>query len=598
MPQKSTAKKTTAARKPAAAKAPRLQEKPVIYQMLPRLFSNDCSDCIPDGDISRNGCGKMNHITATVLDAIRNLGITHIWYTGVIEHGHATDYSAYGITPDNPSILKGKAGSPYAISDYYDIDPDIAEDVPSRIKEFENLIERTHKAGMKVIMDFVPNHVARRYHSDAAPAGIEDLGQGDDVTMFFSPRNNFYYITRQQFEPQFPIDGYTEFPAKASGNDCFNAFPSRYDWYETVKLNYGVDYGNGTCHFDPVPPTWLKMLHILRYWAAKGVDGFRCDMVFMVPVDFWEWAIPQVRASYPDIIFIAEIYDVNSYREFLDRAGFDYLYDKVNLYDTLRAIQCHNVSAAKLTDCWQRIDGIQHRMLNFLENHDEQRFASAQYAGDADKALPSLVVSSTISNAPFMVYFGQELGEPASDAEGFSGNDGRTTIFDYWSVPTVRRWYNSGKADGGKSLPGEKNLRAMYARVLGLLNSQKALSHGEFFDLMYVNFNNPDFSPHSNYAYLRRHKDEVILIAVNFSDAPRELKINLPDLALGLYGITPGDRPATELISGRKDTVTVSAEKPFATAVAPWGAVMWKFSASKGAPLRKRQPAVTQQDVD
>lgn len=519
--------------------------KPIIYQLFPRLFTNYNDHCVPGGTLAQNGSGKLNAITPRILKAIKQMGITHVWYTGVIEHAHCSDYSAYGITPDNPHVVKGKAGSPYAIKDYYDIDPDIAENIPDRMAEFEALVKRTHAQEMKVIIDFVPNHVARHYESDAKPEGAPaDLGADDDTTKFFAHNNNFYYIPRQLFAPSVDMgigrDAYVEFPAKATGNDCFTAFPSVNDWYETAKLNYGIDYGDGTRHFTPVPDTWMKMLHILLYWAGKGVDGFRCDMAHMVPLEFWQWAISMVKAEHPDIIFIAEIYDVNLYWSYIHIGGFDYLYDKVNLYDTLRAIQCHNVSAAKLTDCWQRIDGIQHRMLNFLENHDEQRFASAQYAGDADKALPSLVVSSTISNAPFMVYFGQELGEPASDAEGFSGNDGRTTIFDYWSVPTVRRWYNSGKADGGKSLPGEKNLRAMYARVLGLLNSQKALSHGEFFDLMYVNFNNPDFSPHSNYAYLRRHKDEVILIAVNFSDAPREQKINLPDLALGLYGITPG----------------------------------------------------------
>ncbi len=416
--------------------------------MIPRLFGNTCDSCVPDGDIATNGCGKMNDITPRVLNEIKALGVTHVWYTGVIEHAHATDYSAFGITPDNPAVVKGKAGSPYAISDYYDIDPDIAVDVPSRLKEFDELVERTHKAGMKVLIDFVPNHVARRYHSDVAPAGIEDLGQGDDTTKFFSPTNNFYYIPRQQFEPRFPIDGYKEFPAKASGNDCFNAFPDRNDWYETVKLNYGVDYGDGSRHFDPIPPTWFKMLHILRYWASKGIDGFRCDMVFMVPVEFWQWAIPQVKEINPDLVFIAEIYDVGQYRDFLDRGHFDYLYDKVNLYDTLRAVQCWNHSAARITDCWQRIDGIGHRMLNFLENHDEQRFASEQYAGDAAKVLPSLVVSSMISNAPFMVYAGQEVGEKAEDAEGFSGRDGRTTIFDYWSIPSLRRWLNGGKEIG------------------------------------------------------------------------------------------------------------------------------------------------------
>ena len=555
--------------------------KPVIYQMLPRLFGNTNPDCIPDGDITENGCGKLNDITPRVLKSIRNLGITHVWYTGVIEHAHATDYSAFGITPDNPCVVKGKAGSPYAISDYYDIDPDIAVSVPDRMKEFEQLVERTHKAGMKVLIDFVPNHVARRYHSDAAPAGIEDFGQGDNSTYFFSPQNNFYYIPRQLFQPQFPIGDYTEFPAKASGNDCFNAFPSHNDWYETVKLNYGVDYGDGSRHFDPVPSTWFKMLHILRYWASKGIDGFRCDMVFMVPLEFWEWAIPQVKQHYPDLLFIAEIYDVSQYRDFLERGHFDYLYDKVNLYDTLRAVQCYHHSAATITDCWQRIDGIGGRMLNFLENHDEQRFASEQYSGDATKVLPSLVVSSMISTAPFMIYAGQETGEKAEDAEGFSGRDGRTTIFDYWSVPSLRRWLNNGKADGGQLSQVESDLRAFYAHILRLLNSEKAISEGEFFDLMYVNFSNPSFSPHRNYAFLRRCGDEVILIAVNFSDEGRELEINIPPLALGMYGIRQGLKRGKELISEREADVTVSSETPFRTHIAPWGAVAWKFSTSR-----------------
>jgi len=552
-------------------------EKPVIYQMLPRLFANMTENCIPDGDITRNGCGKLNDITDTVLHEIRSLGITHVWYTGVIEHAHATDYSAYGIVPDDPAVVKGKAGSPYAIKDYYDIDPDISQSVPDRIKEFEQLVERTHAADMKVVIDFVPNHVARRYHSDAAPAGITDFGSGDDTTKFFSPGNNFYYIPHQLFQPQFPIGDYTEFPAKASGNDCFNAFPTRNDWYETVKLNYGVDYGDGSCHFHPVPPTWFRMLHILRYWASKGVDAFRCDMVFMVPLDFWEWAIPQVKETYPDIKFIAEIYDINLYRDFLFRGHFDYLYDKVNLYDTLRDIQCHHHSAATITDCWQRIDGIGHLMLNFLENHDEQRFASTEYAGDATRFLPSLVVSSMMSTAPFMIYAGQELGEKAEDAEGFSGKDGRTTIFDYWSVPTLRRWLNGGKADGGQLSPVEKDLRKMYAHLLNMLNSEKAISKGSFFDVMYVNFNNPDFSPHRNYAFLRHYEDTTLLIAVNFSDKASTLKINVPQHAFELMGITEGKRMAKELISGRRHSKTLSASEPFETDIAPWGAVVWKM---------------------
>ena len=555
--------------------------KPVIYQLLPRLFSNTCETCVPNGDIEQNGVGKLNDITPRVLKSIKDLGVTHVWYTGVIEHAHATDYSQYGIVRDNPYVVKGKAGSPYAISDYYDIDPDIAVDVPDRMEEFENLVKRTHDAGLKVIIDFVPNHVARRYHSDVKPSGIEDFGVNDDNTYFFSPKNDFYYIPRQKFSPSIYLGegeaAYTEFPAKASGNDCFTAFPSQNDWYETVKLNYGVDYGDGSRHFEPIPPVWFKMLNVLRYWASKGIDGFRCDMAFMVPTEFWKWAIPNVREKYPEILFIAEIYDVGLYREFIN-VGFDYLYDKVNLYDTLRGIQCSQVSAAQITNCWQAVDGIGDKMLNFLENHDEQRFASMQFAGNADLVTPSLIVSSTISTGPVMIYMGQELGEKAAEAEGFSGLDGRTTIFDYWSVPTLRRWYNEGKPGISKLTKQEKSLRKLYSTILNICNTESAISSGMFFDLMYVNYNNGKFNPHLQFAYLRGDEKATIVIAVNFDNIDVDVEINIPDLALKMLNIPEGEIEATELLTGEKAKKVLSSQIPFATKIPHNSAVMWKIA--------------------
>ena len=460
-----------------------MDRKPIIYQMFPRLFTNTTEKCVPNGTIAQNGVGKMNEITDKVLAGIKELGVTAVWYTGIIEHATKTDYTDKGIVPaDNPHVVKGEAGSPYAIKDYYDVDPDLAVDVDNRMGEFEELVARTHDAGLEVIIDFVPNHTARCYHSDAAPAGIEDFGAHDDADMFFSPNNNYYYITRQLFAPSIDLGSgkkaYVEFPAKATGDDCFSAFPGVNNWYETVKLNYGRDPYNGTGHYNPIPDTWFKMLHILRFWASKGIDAFHCDMVFMVPLEFWQWAIPNVKDKYPRVKFIAEIYDVAMYRDFIFTGGFDYLYDKVNLYDTLRGIQCSNFSAATITNCWQSIEGIQPHMLNFLENHDEQRFGSKFYAGDPAKVIPSLVVSSMISTGPMMIYAGQELGEQATDAEGFSGYDGRTTIFDYWSVGTLRRWYNNGNPDGSLLTPRERWLRAKYSTILKLCNSEKAISQG------------------------------------------------------------------------------------------------------------------------
>lgn len=558
-------------------------EKIVIYQVLPRLFSNTCTDCIPFGTIEQNGVGKFNHFTPKVLKEIKALGITHIWYTGVIEHATQTDYSAYGIRRNNPYIVKGKAGSPYAISDYYDVAPDLAENVAERMQEFEALVARTHKAGMKVIMDFVPNHVAREYYSDSMPPNTCQLGANDDKEKHFSPQNNFYYIPRQRFSPHFYIgqdteNEYNEFPAKATGNDRFDAFPCNSDWYETVKLNYGVDYLDwNRHHFDPIPDTWHKMLAILQFWASKGIDAFRCDMVHMVPVDFWHWAISQVKRTHPHIQFIAEIYEPSLYRPYIEWGGFDFLYDKVGLYDKLRAIECHDVSAAQLSYCWQAIDGINDHMLNFLENHDEQRFASIQYAGDASRVIPSLVVSSTMSRGPMMIYFGQELGEKASDAEGFSGRDGRTTIFDYWSVPSVRAWYNSGKCNTTKLSPEQKELRKLYRQVLTLCNKEKAIAQGAFFDLMYVNCDNPQFDPHRHYCYLRYVDNEIILVAVNFGCNASHISINIPPLALDMMNITAGEYNATELLGGAVATKHIHSTIPFTTEVKAHGAVMWKI---------------------
>ncbi|MGN0214780.1 MAG: alpha-amylase family glycosyl hydrolase [Muribaculaceae bacterium] len=561
--------------------------KPILYQIFPRLYTNTCEQCTLNGNITTNGVGKMNKIDDKLLRSIKNLGITHVWYTGLIEHAHATVYP--GITPDNPHVVKGLAGSPYAIKDYYDIDPDIADDVEHRLDEFKQLVKRTHKAGLKVVLDFVPNHVARHYESDAKPDGVSDFGAADNTQLTFAQNNNFYYFN-EQFAPSIDLgegpDRYVEFPAKATGNNCFSAHPGINDWYETAKLNYGVDFTNNNWHFSPIPDTWQKMLHIIQYWANLGVDGFRCDMAFMVPVEFWNWLIPQIKASHPDVIFIAELYDVHIYRQFLFDAHFDYLYDKVNLYDTLRAITCGQQSARRISDCWRTVDGIGGKMLNFLENHDEQRIASPFFAGDAAKALPALIVSATISTGPFLLYQGQELGEPAADAEGFSGLDGRTTIFDYWSMPTVRRWYNGGKCDGRKSTANEKALRKTYATLLNLCNKQKAISEGGFFDLMYVN--QTTMNPDKQFAYLRHHEGDLLLVVVNFDSETAKTAVTIPEHAFSCIGFAEGTYQATDLISGSAIEFDMSPSAPIEIELPAHGGAIWQLK-PKAAQKKSRK---------
>lgn len=526
--------------------------KIIIYQVFTRLFGNRSFNRKENGGIDENGCGKMNFFDDTVLQRIKKLGASHIWYTGVIRHASKTDYSAYGIPRQHPAVVKGKAGSPYAITDYYDVDPDLAESVENRMGELESLVNRTHKNGLKVIMDFVPNHVARQYKSVRKPEGVVDLGEDDDSNMGFSPRNNFYYCINTPFEPYFDLicgetEPYMECPAKATGNDHFDNHPCINDWYETVKLNYGIDYcdaGGRSYHFSPVPDTWNKMLDILLFWAGKGVDGFRCDMAEMVPIEFWRWAIAKVKTQHPDLLFIGEVYNPSLYRTFV-AGGFDYLYDKVGMYDCLCGVMRGSCPASTITWQWQAIDDIKARMLYFLENHDEVRLASDFLAGDARKGIPALIVSTLMNSNPFMLYAGQEFGERGMDKEGFSGLDGRTTIFDYWTVPTLYKGYVNRR----KLSKEEKSLEKVYSLILNLANSEKAISDGSFFDLMYANQEHEGFDPHSQYAFLRKYENEVLLIVANFSGEEVNCDIRLPHHAFDYMELPEKNVTAADLLS-------------------------------------------------
>ncbi len=534
-------------------------EKMMIYQVLPRLFGNTITVNRPNGTIVENGSGKMNAFSKKALTEIKKMGYTHIWYTGLIEHATKTDYSSEGITKDHPAVVKGIAGSPYAIKDYFDIDPDLATQVPQRMQEFESLVERTHQAGLKLIIDFVPNHVARQYKSDAKPENIADLGEADNVHTTYNVNNNFYYIPGQEFAPNFDLSDknglvYRECPAKATGNDRFDAHPGINDWYETIKLNYGIDYlGGRHCYFDPVPDTWCKMLQILLFWASKKVDVFRCDMAEMVPVEFWGWVIPQVKKKYRNVEFIAEIYNPDAYRSYIFDGRFDYLYDKVGLYDTLRAIIRGEESAAAITYCWQSVDDIRDKMLYFLENHDEQRIASDFFAGNPRKAFPAMIVAAALYSNPLMVYSGQELGEKGMEAEGFSGRDGRTTIFDYWSVGSLCNWYNNGQF-GVKNLTKEqKEIRNFYIKLLTVCNEEKAIFKGISYDLMYANYNNPNFNPAKQFAYIRQSGKDVILVVVNFEEQDIEISVCIPAHAFEFMKIKAANKViAIDLLSGGK----------------------------------------------
>ena len=505
-----------------------MKRRIIIYQVLPRIFGNKRKHPVPDGNIRKNGCGKLGDFTTTALNAIRDLGCNYIWYTGIISHASATDYSRYGIPASDPALVKGRAGSPYAIRDYYSICPDlIIGNQDKAFLDFKRLVDRSHRAGLKVLIDFVPNHVAADY-----------IGTRDAFT-----DANFY--------PSHYHDG---------------------DWTDTQKLNY---YNRDT---------WEKMLRILFFWIETGIDGFRCDMAELVPCEFWEWAIPQVKAKakerdnvYSSIIFIAEVYNPYQYRDYITRGHFDYLYDKVGLYDTLKSV-VRGASASLITQSWQSVDDINDKMLNFLENHDEQRIPSPDFAGNAINARPALLVSALMRNNPFMLYFAQHLGEPGADAEGFSGYDGKTSIFDYWSLPSLRHWSSGGKYDGALLNREERQLHTYYSKVLNFCNSQKAFREGEFFDIMYANYDNPKMDTNLLYAFLRKRHEDLILVVANFSDTEQHADIVIPDHAFDTLQLPETkNQQTTDLLTDIKRDVKLVKGNTIPVVVPPHDGLLLKM---------------------
>ena len=544
--------------------------KVIIYQLFTRLYGNRNTTRKVGGTIEENGSGKMNDLTPKALKDIAAMGVTHMWYTGIIRHATQTDYTKYGIPRQHPAIVKGRAGSPYAITDYYDVDPDLAVNVDDRMKEFEQLVERTHEAGLKVIIDFVPNHVARQYHSVCKPKGIKDLGEDDNVRNGFDPQNNFYYCPGECFSPYFDLyhgeqEPYIEEPAKATGNDHFDKAPSQTDWYETVKLNYGVDYYGGRIgYFNPMPNTWVKMTQILLFWASKGIDAFRCDMAEMVPAEFWRFATKTVTEEFPNVKFIGEVYNPYDYRRYLLN-GFDWLYDKVGMYDTMRSVICHHAPTSAISRAWQQTDDIRDHMLYFLENHDEQRIASDFFAASGKKGVPGMIASVLMQQNPFMLYAGEEYGERGMDREGFSGNDGRTTIFDYWSVDTLCR------AAQKKLTDEEKQLFDIHKKTLQIARKEKAVGEGVFFDLMYVNGN-----LERQYAFLRKAGNDLLLVVCNFEDHDVEIDVRIPAHAFDYLKLQEGAVMATDLLTKEQQGMMLHNDCVVPMRIEARGARVWK----------------------
>lgn len=544
--------------------------KPLIYQMLPRLWGNMEGRNICGGTLSENGCGTFGNIDDQTLDYLGDMGFSHVWYTGVVRH--ATTENTHGCTPSSPAWVKGKAGSPYSITDWFDVNPYLASDPSKRMAEFQELVSRTHRHGLKVIIDFVPNHVARDYGAfsrkpikDGRDAdGHPVFGALDDESSHWKAENDFFYYPGQKLVlPVKNQHGYVEMPAKASGN-AYSPTPGINDWYDTIKLNY--------CDFHT--PTWDKMYEVVDFWVSLGVDGFRCDMVELVPPGFFTWLIAKTKRTSPNVIFIAEVYQKNLYRKYIYDVGFDYLYDKSGLYDSLREIVRKNVvdhgmppeqwqSAERITWNWQELGDIQPRMLNFLENHDEQRFASDFFGLDPDNSYAALYASLTFNTCPFMLYFGEEIGERGMDKEGMSGLDGRTSIFDWWKVDSLSRLFMYIHGRTYALTDKEKSTLEKYKEALNLASRDRAVSEGSTYDLCYYNYSSDGFDKKRHFAFLRDFEEETLLIICNFASHDSTIDLLIPRHAFDWLGMS--------------ETSELSPDKPIRVEVPAFGAKVIKI---------------------
>ena len=545
--------------------------KVVIYQVFTRLFGNRNTTNTPWGTIEENGVGKFKDFTDEALEGIREFGTTHIWYTGVPHHAVIRDYTAHGISNDDPDVVKGRAGSPYAVKDYYNVNPDLAEDPARRLEEFKALVDRTHKHGMKVMIDIVPNHVARAYRSLSTPEGVSDFGAGDDTRKTYRRDNNFYYIVGEPFrvpEGDVPLNGeahpladgfFDENPAKWTGNGSRLAQPGANDWYETVKINYGVrpdgkhdfrdlpEYLRGATFrkharfWDgkDVPDSWIKFRDIALYWLDIGVDGFRFDMAEMVPVEFWSYLNASIKTKNPDAFCLAEIYNREQYRNYIQFGLMDALYDKVDFYDTMKRIMQGHAPASDLLPIIKTLSDIDPQMVHFLENHDEQRIACPDFARDAAIGRPAMTVSALVGRGPTLLYFAQALGEPADRDAGY-GKASRTTIFDYWGLDTLSRWANNGAYDGGQLTETEKALRMHYTTLLSFSAENNALT-GNYMDLHTYNLSKTENYNEKLFSFARWSAASGFVVLASFDrNNSTEIELRLPGDLIRIWKLQSG----------------------------------------------------------
>ena len=314
----------------------------------------------------------------------------------------------------------------------------------------------------------------------------------------------------------------------------------------------------------------MKFKDIALYWTAKGVDGFRYDMAEMVPYEFWSYMNSAIKMANPDSFLMAEVYNPREYRNYIHLGKMDYLYDKVETYDKLKDVIQGRSWPDEISGIQYNMMDIEHHMLHFLDNHDEQRLASPEFAGSGERGKPLMVVSTTLSSSPTMIYFGQEVGEPGKEDAGF-GTHSRTSIFDYIGVPHHQRWMNNGKFDGGQLSSSEKELRDFYKRLLNFSLKSSALMGG-YQEIQGANRNIVQGYDKDLYTFARWSKEEQLIVVANFSSTiASNYEMRVPADLLEKWNIKDGTYTLVDQLYGKYKTElkVINGEGRASIAIAP-----------------------------
>jgi len=391
------------------------------------------------------------------LPRLKELGIDVLWLMPV--------------NPIGVKNRKGVLGSYYSVKDYMSINPEFGT-----MDDFKHLVDQVHQQGMKIIIDWVPNH---------------------------SSWDNPLTVSH----PEFYL------------HDSLGGFVSPFDWTDVIRF----DYSN--------PGLRKYMTDAMKWWYTQtGIDGFRCDVAHMVPVDFWN----DLRASLDSIrpVFLVAEAD----QPFLHEKAFDVTYDW-KFHHIMNSIASGKMDATMVKKHFAWVDSVypgDSYLMQFTSNHDENSWNGTEYERMGDGALCFAVLAATIPDIP-LVYTGQE-----------AGLNKRLKFFEKDTI----NW-------------GNYSLTSFYQKLIGLKKRNNALRNGDGGRPVFLSTGRDS----AVVAFVRKGDDDKILVLCNLSPLPQAIVIK-NDLLPGEYN---------EVFTGN----LVRLKRKWALSMKPWEYMVFELVEKK-----------------